>query len=638
VRLRTLDATLSGSLARHELRAVARLADTEIQAQVRGSLERTRAWSGEVVSATSKGATPVRLLAPAPLRVSPERVELGRFEAELSEGRLLIREAAWERGRLSSSGEFSGLPAQWLVVAAGVGGRAQASMLVDGNWSLVAAPRLDGALRMRRRSGDIVILGAEAPTPLGLSEALLDARFNAGRLVARMDASSRYGEITLEGSLAPDPGEAGLIGFGAASPLAFSARMQFAELPLLTQPILLTSRMDGRIAADLQGSGTLGKPLLKGTLRGDGLTFEMPPYGVYLRNGQLRATLEGERLVVQTLSIQGGAGLLTAHGELPLRMAAGGAKLAWQAHNFSVMERPDMRLVASGEGELGFDGKRVALSGIVRAERGHLAFERDRLPKLGDDVVVVGRARPKPEARTRLPLALDLQLELGEALSVRAQGLDGRLAGKVQLATSPAGELRAYGQINMVQATFYAYGQALSVEPGVLIFDGPLDNPSLQVTAWRRNLPVEAGVQVTGTARAPRVHLVSQPPVSEGERLSWLVLGRAPSDATKADLGLLQAAAGALLARGEAMPLDRRIARNFGLDEVSFRGTGEVQDRVVAFGKRLSDRLYISYEQGLGQIATNLVKLDFSLGRRWSLRAETGTSSGAGLYYRYSWD
>jgi translocation and assembly module TamB len=484
----------------------------------------------------------------------------------------------------------------------------------------------------------VALLRAEGATPLGLSEALIDGRFNAGRLVARLDASSRYGEITVEGSLAPEPGAAGGLGFGAESALAFNARMQFAELPVLTQPLLLASRIDGRLAAEVQGSGTLAKPIVTGSVRGDGLTFEMPPYGVYLRNGQLRAALDGERLRVQTFSIQGGAGLLTAQGELPLRMAAGGAKLAWQAHNFSAMERPDMRLVASGEGEAGFDGKRFSFSGLLRADRGHLAFERDRLPRLGDDVVIVGRPRAKPPSRARLPLALDVQLDLGDELTVQAHGLEGRLAGKLQVLTTNEGELRGYGQINMVNATFYAYGQSLAVDPGVLIFDGPLDNPSLQITAWRRNLAVEPGVQITGTARAPRVQLVSQPPVPEGERLSWLVLGRAPSDATKADLGLLQAAAGALLARGDAMPLDRRIARNFGLDELSFRGTGEVQDRVVAFGKRLSDRLYVSYEQGLGQVASNLVKLDFSLGRRWSLRAETGSSSGAGLYYRYSWD
>jgi translocation and assembly module TamB len=101
---------------------------------------------------------------------------------------------------------------------------------------------------------------------------------------------------------------------------------------------------------------------------------------------------------------------------------------------------------------------------------------------------------------------------------------------------------------------------------------------------------------------------------------------------------MLQAAAGALLSRGDAVPIDRRMAQAVGLDEVSLRGGGELEGNVVALGKRLSDRLYVSYEQGVGAVATNLVKLDYVLGRRWSLRAETGTTSGAGLFYRFSWD
>jgi translocation and assembly module TamB len=235
-------------------------------------------------------------------------------------------------------------------------------------------------------------------------------------------------------------------------------------------------------------------------------------------------------------------------------------------------------------------------------------------------------------------VALDVQLDLGDQLEVRGYGLEGKLAGQLQVETTKDGELRVYGRINAVNATFLAYGNRLQVDPGVAIFDGPLDNPALQMTAWRRNQLVEVGVQVTGNARSPRVQLVSQPPVSEGERLSWLVLGRPPADATKADLGLLQAAAGALLARGDQMPLDRRIARAFGLDEISLRGSGEAADRVVAVGKRLTDRLYISYEQGLGVVASSLVKLDLSLTRRLAVRAETGTSSGIGLFYRFSWD
>jgi translocation and assembly module TamB len=59
---------------------------------------------------------------------------------------------------------------------------------------------------------------------------------------------------------------------------------------------------------------------------------------------------------------------------------------------------------------------------------------------------------------------------------------------------------------------------------------------------------------------------------------------------------------------------------------------------VVAVGKRLSDRLLVTYEHGRGAAAENLVKLDYALTRRVSLRAETGTSTGLGVFYRLAWD
>ena len=57
------------------------------------------------------------------------------------------------------------------------------------------------------------------------------------------------------------------------------------------------------------------------------------------------------------------------------------------------------------------------------------------------------------------------------------------------------------GAINAERCTYTAYGQRLTIERGKLYFDGPLDNPGLDVLALRKNLPVEAGVEVTGTVR-----------------------------------------------------------------------------------------------------------------------------------------
>jgi translocation and assembly module TamB len=453
----------------------------------------------------------------------------------------------------------------------------------------------------------------------------------------RAAAGSRFGDLEVGGEITPASGATG-IALGHESALALEGRIRFADVRVLSRALLADGRMEGKLAGELTAGGTLGEPQLRGEVRGEALALELPPYGVFLRNGALHAKLQGDRVQLDSFTIQGGEGELSASGTVPLRLAEGNARVVWTARRFTVLDRPELRLVASGRGEARFDGRKLALSGDLSADRGLIEVARERLPKLGDDVRVIGGDLPVARRRGPLPVALDVRLDLGDNLEVRAQGLEGKLAGHVDFATTDDGELRAWGKVQTLNATFFAYGQKLQVDPGILVFDGPIDNPTLQVTAWRRNLAVEAGVQVSGTLRSPRVQVVSQPPVPEGERLSWLVLGRPPSDATKADLGMLQVAAGALLARGDTMPLDRRIARAFGLDELTLRGTGEAQDRVVALGKRLSDKLYVSYEQGIGAVASNLVKLDYSLSRRWSLRAETGTSSGGGIFYRFSWD
>ncbi|TAK80917.1 MAG: hypothetical protein EPO20_26775 [Betaproteobacteria bacterium] len=635
IQLKAVAVKASGSLAQHDAQIALQAEGLDLDARLRGRWNAGR-WAGEIRALRNSGAYPMQLSAPAPLEASRGGVSLGRLEAALGEGRLLVKQLAWSPERLDTSGEFSALPAQWLVLAAGLAGRVRSTMLVDGEWSLRAAPRLTGTLSLRHAAGDLTITEG-APMALGLEKALLDARFENGRVKAKGAFSARFADVALEGELIPEPDAPGF-GITGQSALAFDAHVAFADLRALTRSMVDEARLNGRVSAELHGSGTLASPALSGTVRGDAIALDVPPYGVYLKNGELRAELQGDRLNVTSFSIQGSEGRLTASGALPLRFSEGTARLAWRAERFGLLERPDLRLVVSGAGEARLQDGKVLLAGALRADRGYLELEQERLPKLGDDVVIVGQQRPPPKGRARVPVALDVQLDLGDALQVRGYGLEGRLTGRLQVETTKDGELRAYGRVEAVNATFLAYGERLQVDPGVAIFDGPLDNPSLQMTAWRRNQQVEAGVQLTGTARAPRVQLVSNPPVPEGEQLSWLVLGRAPGNATKADLGMLQAAAGALLARGDQMPLDRRIARAFGLDEISLRGSGEVADRVVAVGKRLSDRLYISYERGIGAAASALVKLDFSLTQRLSVRAETGTSSGLGLFYRFSWD
>jgi translocation and assembly module TamB len=626
-------AQAAGTLDAHQATLEARNANLDLAAKLKGGWQQG-AWRGEILSFENSGPRPLALQAPAPLEVADGRAALGRFNATLAGGRVTLESLRWEDGRLSSAGAFAALPAQSILNLLEEK-RLAGDLALDGDWSLLSSPKLNGRIAVRRAGGDLALSGPPQVS-LGISRATLDARFTDGRIAAALDLATRAGTVRAEGEAA---------GLSADSAAAYTAQVELKELRLLTESLWTQVRLAGRVSATLKGAGTLGQPLLTGTLHGDALGFEAPAYGVALAGGKLRAELEGDRLRIVEAAIAGGDGRFTLRGTLPLRLAEGGTALEWQAERFGVLNRPDMRLVVSGRGNARFDGRKIGLDGELRADSGRFELTGRTLPTLDDDVVVAGQTRAARGKRGPLPIDLDLRLDLGERLTLRGFGYDGGVAGQVRVLTDSAGTLLAQGRLRAVRARFRAYGQELEVDPGILIFDGPLERPALDITAWRRPQQVEAGVHVTGSVDFPRVELVSNPPLPDAEKLSWLVLGRAPTTASGADLAILQAASGALL-RSDQVPVQRRIASRLGLDELTVRSSSDLGARgatdtttnVFALGKRLSDKLYVSFEQALGATAEYLVKLDYSLTQRVSVRGQTGSSSGIGLFYRYAWD
>jgi translocation and assembly module TamB len=240
-----------------------------------------------------------------------------------------------------------------------------------------------------------------------------------------------------------------------------------------------------------------------------------------------------------------------------------------------------------------------------------------------------------------LPLVVDLMVDLGDRLMFSGEGIETRLAGAVRVTTGPNGFL-GKGSIRTVRGTYLAFGQELTIERGQLVFDGPLDNPGLDIVALRKNLAVEAGVAVTGTVRVPVIQLTSNPPVPDNEKLSWLVMGQGSTGG--GDLAALQAASAALLG-APGKPISASIAQSIGLDNITFKsvdrstqpGTPGAENQVVAVGKRISDRLSLVYEQGL-TLATNTLRLEYELTRSLTLRAEAGTYGALGIYFRRTFD
>src|SRR6266545_4174203 len=488
----------------------------------------------------------------------------------------------WREGRIDTRGTFNGVPAAAIARLAGAQLPMRSTLVLGGDWDIAAAPRLAGTLHVRRERGDLfagagvlsageIALGLDA---LELAAAVANDTVDAS---AMMRASSfgtasamlRVGNVAgaSAGVLAPD------------APVAATLKADIASLKPL-QPLLgTTALVDGRIAVDGEAKGTRRNLAVSGSLVASDVKLAAPQYGVHWTNGRVRARLAGGVLALDELSLDGGDGRFTANGTLVAfrRDSAAGVpnepstSVAWRAERFRATNRPDMRLVVDGRGTLGASQGRLLLKGELNAVEGRFEIARPTTSTLGPDVVVAGiRREPPPERFQNIPLALDVDLDLGNRLEVTGRGLDARLAGHVTIATSVTRQLTARGSIRTVSGTYDAFGQRLTIQRGRLIFDGPIDNPALDVVAVRRNLPVEAGVEVTGTVNIPRVQLVSDPPVSDGEKLSWLVLGQGLERTSSADAAALQAAAATLFGDNRA-PIGTTLARQIGLDDIALR-------------------------------------------------------------------
>ncbi|WP_313069829.1 translocation/assembly module TamB domain-containing protein [Melaminivora sp.] len=528
-----------------------------------------------------------------------------------------------------------------------------------------------------------------AGTSAGLREAVVELTAEGQSVRARLSwDSERAGRIQAEGStqLAQDA-EGGWL-WPDSAPLAASVRAEMPEVGVWSMLAPPGWRVHGTLSADARVSGTRAAPHWTGRLAADRFAIRSVLDGVDLQDGRLRATLEGQQLTITELHLKGGHGSRARiAGFSGNRTAApadggtliGGGTLSWagkagdgapairmdlnaRAERLQVLVRADRQVSVSGTLRAQLHNGQLVLRGDLRTDRATIILPEAGAPTLGDDVVVrsaaldrvaaekAGKSARAAQAEAQVqaqgsvqaarPPDIALSLDLGDDFALQGRGVTTRLTGRLQITSSgPAGGMpRVTGEVRTDQGRYRAWGQALDVESGLLRFNGPYDNPSLEVLALRPNIPVRAGVQVTGTAKAPRVRLYSEPELPDAEKLSWVVLGRSAA-AGGAEAALLQQAALAFLA-GEGKGSSGGIAQRLGFDEVGFKGPGQGEDAngaALTFGKRLSKDLYVTYEKSLSG-TMGVLYIFYDLSRRLTLRGQTGTQSAVDLIYTVRWD
>ena len=244
-----------------------------------------RQWNGEVLALEGNGKVPFILRAPAPLKASPERVELGNVAASIGDGRLLVRELTWSKERVGLERRVQRLPAQWLDHRAW---RERAP-------AFDAAPRRPVADRGSADAlGSLSVRRAAATSRSSIRASSSSACRACRSTRASRRPASACGWTSLRAMAAPRsagqigreprrrrarPGrELAALGAGAARARAREAhRAAVPRRHALRRPRRRRPR----------GRGHARRAVFSGTLRGDALAFDYPPLGIYLKNGAI---------------------------------------------------------------------------------------------------------------------------------------------------------------------------------------------------------------------------------------------------------------------------------------------------------------------------------------------------------------
>lgn len=586
-----------------------------------------------------------------------------------SQATLAWQPVRWRAGELLTAGTLTGLPLAWIELIAGpqlAGAGLAGNLVFDGQWDAALGKTLRLKASLARSSGDISVQadtaqGAATRVAAGVKEARLslDSQGDAVTLALRWDserAGSADGQLATRLVRSPGGGWA----WPADAPLNGQLRAQLPRIGVWSVLAPPGWRLRGSLAANVAISGKRSAPQLAGTLQADDLALRSVVDGIEFGKGTLRATLDGTRMRISEFTLQGAGdkgtgGLLRAQGEAGWVDGQPQVRLDATLERLRASLRTDRQLTVSGDIQASLLGKAASLTGKLVIDQARILLPDENTPQLGDDVVVrsasgaasgkKGPAEANAPAATQTEkdgraLELAVQIDLGQDFRIQGKGLDTRVQGTLALSGESFRSARLNGTVRTVGGQYRAYGQRLDVEQGQLRFTGPIDNPMLDILAIRPNLTQRVGVQITGTALLPRVRLYAQPELSDAEKLSWLVVGRA-SASGGAEAALLQQAAIALLG-SKAGGMSGGLAASLGLDELSFRGAasntdGSAAQGAVTLGKRFSRNFYAAYERSLsGALGTLFVFYDLS--QRFTVRAQAGQQSAVDLIFTLPFD
>ena len=590
--VREIDLRATGSLSSHQLQLDALTDHGRITLAAEGGMVDAAGWRGQLqaLSLADTVAGTWALDAPAPVSLAG---------ADFSLDALCLADAA-QRGHVCANAARVGDQ----PIRAEVEGSLALAMAQDwlppelslpGTLRFAATARVGARIDADARvelPDDVMLFSGLVDESLAIEyrDVAVDVGVVGDRVEVRLGATlPEYGR--LDGELQAVLGEQG--------PLSGRVGFEMEDIAWIQALVPDLTDLAGRVRAELVLAGTLDQPRPQGQLQIEDIAVTVPMTGVGFDRGEVVITIDHEQTLTASGRLNG-----REHGEVRIAGEGSAAMPDWwlalrvDGEALAVMRTPEIDLDVSPALSIRADRHRLNVSGQV--ELPLVAVRVHTLPEgsvsESPDLVLADATDPVAPAYA---VRTDVTIVLGDRVTLEGMGFSTGLAGQIRVRGDETAPIDAFGEVDLRDGRFSAYGQNLAVDRGRLSFNGPLDDPGLDVRASRTVGEFQAGLEIRGTLMHPHSQVFSVPALPESDALSLLLTGRLLSAGTSgADATLLvNALAGLGVAQGDEIMRD--IGQTVGFDEFGLdtgNGLGETE---LTVGKRLNSRLMVRYAVGV---------------------------------------
>jgi translocation and assembly module TamB len=497
---------------------------------------------------------------------------------------------------------------------------------------------IDARLQLESREGRLT-----GNAGIDLRQAMVDATYEGESLVVAF--SDAVGEATildnrvdstLKLEMAEDAGagnlELSIHDFSdLESAVSGQGTVSIDDVSLFAVFLPGISNSRGKIEGSLTVSGTLARPEFVGEVALTEGGFSVRQTGIQIADIDVRLSQRAPGQLQLVGSARSGRGQISIEGDTLIGTDSGiRTEIVLTGEDFELARLPEWQVAASPSIKAIFDERATMVSGELGIPIANITISE--IPETAESPspdAIVHRTEGTQAVSGRL-LSIEVTTTLGDDVQFSGFGLSAGVEGSVRLQGGNREPWIGNGTLVLRGGRYKAYGQELEIERGELLFNGPLDNPQLDIRAIRRTDDVVAGIHLSGTPSQLRSDVFSEPTLSDAEALSYLLTGRPLSSAANAGQGdVLNEAAFALGLTG-AGTVASQVRSGLGLETLAIEG-GTDSGRIVA-GKRFGNRLLVEYGYGLiDKLGTLLLR--YQLSDRIVLESRTGTVSNLDVVY-----